>query len=66
MHRNQKKVKTTEMTSVPATSQSQMVRQTIADTHLIITTVPINPATITITITSDCTLALNLAQKCYI
>ena len=60
-----KKAKTTETTSVPATSQSQMVCQTIADTHLIITTVPINPAAITIMITSDCTLALNLAQKCY-
>lgn len=51
--------------SVPTTGQSQKVRQSIADTHLIIATVSTNSTTMTIVIASDCALAPDSTQKCY-
>ena len=61
----QRKKAKTGTASVPTTGQSQKVRQSIADTHLIIATVSTNSATMTIVIASDCALAPDSTQKCY-
>ena len=53
------------MASIPTTSQSQKVHQSIADTHLIITPVSMNSTAMIITITSNCAPVLSSTQKCY-